>query len=72
MVSRAGLESCKLAQFKGKVAIVTGGSGGIGSAACQPFSAEGASVVVHYNGHEDVTQQVVQQVTAAQGRAIVI
>jgi len=33
-------------RFKGKVAIVTGGGGGIGSAVCRRLSAEGAHVVV--------------------------
>ncbi len=61
-----------MAQLKNKVAIITGGSGGIGSAICQRLSAEGASVVVHYNGHEAAAQQVVQQIAAEHGRAIAL
>jgi 3-oxoacyl-[acyl-carrier protein] reductase len=37
----------------GKRVLVTGGSGGIGSACARAFAAEGASVIVHYfNGRE--------------------
>ena len=36
--------------LEGKVAIVTGGSGGIGSAVCEAFAKEGANVVVNYYG----------------------
>lgn len=50
--------------LKDKVAIVTGGSGGIGSAICDRLSAEGAVVVVHYIGHEDAAKQVVQRIEA--------
>ena len=58
--------------LKDKVAIVTGGSGGIGSAICNRLSAEGAAVVMHYSGHEDVAQQVVQRIEANKGKAIAV
>ena len=37
----------------GEVAIVTGGSGGIGRAICRSLAAHGAEVTVHYRGAED-------------------
>lgn len=40
-------------ELAGKVAIVTGGSGGIGSAICKRLAEEGAKVAVHYGGHVD-------------------
>src|SRR3954452_459220 len=33
----------------GKISLVTGGAGGIGSAICKKLAAEGASVIITYN-----------------------
>ena len=33
----------------GKIALVTGGAGGIGSAICRKLASEGASVIITYN-----------------------
>ena len=58
--------------LKDKVAIITGGSGGIGSAICDRLSAEGAAIVVHYSGHEDAAKQIVQRIEAHKGKAIAV
>lgn len=39
--------------LKGKVALVTGGAGGIGSAICRRLASEGASVVITYKHSND-------------------
>jgi 3-oxoacyl-[acyl-carrier protein] reductase len=39
--------------LRGKIALVTGGAGGIGSAICRRLAAEGASVVITYNQSSD-------------------
>ena len=39
--------------LNGKVAVVTGGSNGIGAATVRMLAEEGASVVVGYNNGED-------------------
>jgi 3-oxoacyl-[acyl-carrier protein] reductase len=48
--------------LSGKVALVTGGSRGIGRATCLAFAAQGANVAVHYHAHEDAARTVVEQI----------
>jgi 3-oxoacyl-[acyl-carrier protein] reductase len=45
--------------LKGKVAVVTGGSSGIGAAAVRMFAAEGASVCVGYNKGLDRAEKLI-------------
>ncbi len=53
-----------------RVAIVTGGSGGIGQAVSRRMGSEGMSVVVHYAGNSGRAKEVAAQIAAAGGRAI--
>src|SRR3546814_8319378 len=56
-------------RFEGKVAIVTGGAGGIGSATARRLAAEGASVVVA-DIAADAAEAVAAEIgTAAAGKA---
>lgn len=52
-----------------RVAIVTGGSGGIGRASASRLAADGLAVVVHYSGNADRAQSVVDEIASAGGRA---
>lgn len=55
-----------------RVAIVTGGSGGIGRASALRLAADGMAVVVHYNGNQDRAEETVKAITETGGRAVAV
>jgi len=52
-----------------RVAVVTGGSGGIGRAVAERLAGDGMSVVVHYAGNADRADEVVKGITGRGGYA---
>ena len=58
--------------FTGKVAVVTGGSRGIGRSISLRLAAGGAKVVVNYHSNEAAANEVVEQVRANGGDAIAV
>lgn len=61
-----------MSNLKGKVAIVTGSSRGIGSVIAKDLAKAGSSVIVNYAGNEAAAKKVVDEITTAGGAAIAV
>jgi 3-oxoacyl-[acyl-carrier protein] reductase len=58
--------------LKGRVAVVTGGSGGIGTVLCRRLAAEGVAVAVHYRDRVEIADRIVAEIVDGGGRAVAI
>lgn len=59
-------------KLKDKVAIVTGGSGGIGEAICQRLAQDGAKIVVNYRSHPEEAEKTKARVENAGSQGYIV
>jgi len=57
-------------RLEGKIALVTGGSKGIGASIARAFAKEGAHVIVNFRTSETEAEAVVKSIDAAGGKAL--
>jgi len=61
-----------LISLKGQVALVTGGSSGLGAASAKGLADAGAAVVINYNSQYEPAEKLAQQIRDAGGQAIAV
>src|SRR5262249_12179493 len=70
--SSHGSEELRMSKLKGKVAVVTGASKGIGAGIAKQLAAEGAAVVVNYSSSKEGAEGVVAEIEGKGGKAIAV
>ena len=62
----------ELLDLSGKVAVITGASGGIGAEIATRFASAGAAIAVHYRRNDKAAAAVVRSISGAGGEAIAV
>lgn len=61
-----------MTELKGKVAIVTGGSRGIGTAIAMELAKKGTKIVINYNSRKEMADKVVAEIEEIGGEAFAV
>src|ERR1700684_3788387 len=72
VLERSGLEELKMANLTNKIALVTGGSRGIGAGIAKRLAGDGASVAITYTRGAEAAASVVNEIERDGGKAIAI
>jgi 3-oxoacyl-[acyl-carrier protein] reductase len=59
-------------QLTGKIAVITGGSRGLGRATAIRLAKDGALVVISYHNHRDRAEEVIKEITQNGGKAFAV
>jgi 3-oxoacyl-[acyl-carrier protein] reductase len=70
----AGKQAAQIHEASGlpRVALVTGGTGGIGRAICLRLAKEGFHVVINYRNHRDRAEEIAALINAGKTRAVAV
>ena len=72
LIERAAATNLPARAELSRVALVTGGAGGIGEAICRRLAREGYSVVLNYQGSRDRAERIASEIGAAGGRSLAV
>lgn len=71
-MAEAQWNGVRIPDLDGKTVLITGASTGIGAALVRAFSAQGASVAIHYNESKQPAADLLAEVTGTGGKAVLV